>query len=167
MAKHKMDSEGVIESGKFNQVIIKETKRPNGTVRYQQDYSNCPTLAEQHTAHLTNVNYLIQKYKPDELAAYMAARNAHRSEILGHDFATEPSMQDAKNMVYNSKQIFEKLPEEIQSQFKNPLEFFKFVDNPVNQEKLIKFGLLERKQIESITKPTETTEKATTSTPTT
>jgi len=149
---------GEIIEPKLNEVIIKTTVRPNGTLRIQQDFSNCPTLAEQHTAHLTNLNYLIAKYKPDELAAYMAARESHRQEIKGHDFSTEPSLQEAKNIIYRSRQEFNELPEEIRNNFKNHLEFLKFIDNPANAEKMIKLGILTPKQIEKIQIPSETTD---------
>lgn len=145
------DSEGVISEGKLNEVIIKTTIRPNGTVRIQQDFSNCPTLTEQHTAHMSDINYLIQKYKPDELAAYIAARAQHRQEILGHDFSLEPSLQDAKNTVYRMRTAFEELDPEIKNQFRNHVEFLKFIDNPANQEKMLKMGLLKKKQIENLT----------------
>lgn len=141
---------GEIMNAKLNELIIHETIRPNGTVRIQLDYSNCPTMAEQHTAHLTNINYLIEKYKPDELAAYIAARNAHRQEIVGHDFTQEPSLQDAKNVVYNSRQNFEKLPDDIKKYFPNHLEFLKFIDNPANADKMVALGLMTKKQIENI-----------------
>lgn len=144
---------GEIVNAKLNEVIIKTTLRPNGTYRIQQDFSNCPTMAEQHTAHLTNLNYLIAKYKPDELAAYMAARDQHRREIVGHDFSVEPSMQDAKNVVYQSRKAFDELPDDIKFQFKNHLEFLKFIDNPSNEEKMLKLGLLSKKQVEQIKIP--------------
>lgn len=144
---------GEILSPKLNEVITHVSIRPNGSKRIQQDFSNCPTMAEQHTAHLTNINYLIERYKPDELAAYLAARNQHRQEIRGHDFAAEPSMQDAKNVIYQSKQEFEKLPEETKSHFRNHLEFLKFIDNPANAEKMIKLGILTPRQIEKIQIP--------------
>lgn len=136
--------------GKLNELIIHETKRPNGSTRYQLDFSNCPTLAEQHTAHLTNINYLMEKYKPDELAAYLAARNQYRQEILGHDFASEPNLQEARNVIYRSKQEFEELPDEIKHSFKNHLEFLKFIDNPANAEKMLKLGILKPKQLEAL-----------------
>lgn len=138
------------QSHLLNKVIMKETMRPNGTLRIQQDFSNCPSLAEQHTAHLSNINWLIEKYKPDELAAYIAARSQYRQEILGHDFSQEASLQDAKNYVYASKQAFEELPEKIRIQFKNHVEFLKFIDNPANAEKMTKMGILTQKQIEDL-----------------
>lgn len=145
--------DGLIASGVLNEVVIVNTIRPNGTLRQQQDFQFCPTLTEQHTAHLTDINYLIEKYKPDELAAYIAARTQYRQEVLGHDFSQEPNLQDAKNIVYRSKQEFEELPDDVKYSFKNHLEFLKFIDNPANAEKMYKMGILTKKQIETIKAP--------------
>lgn len=141
----------------LNVVIEKVTFRPDGSLRIQQDFSNCPTLAEQHTAHLTNINYLIKKYKPDELSAYIAARAAYRSEILGHDFSLEFNLQDAKNVIYRSKQEFEGLPEKIRQSFSSHLEFLKFIDNPANSKKMLELGILTPKQL-AVLKVEETPE---------
>lgn len=141
---------GEVMDGKLNEVIVIRTERPNGSIREQWDYRYCPTMAEQHTAHLTDINYLMEKYKPDELAAYLAARTMQRQEILGHDFSTEPSLQEAKNMIYRSKQAFSELPEHVQMQFKNHLEFVKFIDNPANAEKLIELGLATKRQLDAV-----------------
>nr|QJB20154.1 MAG: internal scaffolding protein [Microvirus sp.] len=149
MAKDQSETE-LQGLGKLNQVIIKETIRPDGSRRIQQDFSNCPSLAEQHTAHLSDINYLMKKYKPDELASYLAARNQWRQEILGHDFSQEPDMQEAMNAVVRSKQEFNSLPEELRSQFQNHLEFLKFIDNPQNAEKLVKLGILSQNKIDKI-----------------
>lgn len=166
-AEYRDNVDAVIKSGRLNQVIIKRTVRANGTVREQQDFEFCPSMAEQHTAHLTNINYLIEKYKPDELAAYIAARSVHRQEIIGHDFSKEPDLQEAKNAVYRSRQEFENLDPEVRSQFPNHLEFLKFVDNPANAEKLIKLGLATKKQINVITSPITEGQETTPPTPTT
>lgn len=141
------------------------TRRPNGTLRIQNDFSNCPTMAEQHTAHLTDINYLIEKYKPDELQAYLDAKNQYRQEIIGHDFSQEPSFQEAHNILYRTKKEFSELPQDIQNQFKSPLEFLKFIDNPANAEKMIKLGILTPRQVENIqTEPTNTTQSTPTPT---
>lgn len=132
---------------KLNEVIIKTETRSNGSLRISYDYSNCPTLTEQHSGYMTDVNYLMEKYQPDELAAYIAARNQYRTEILNHDFSGEPSLTDAKNLVYKLQTEFQKLPPEIKSQFKSHVEFLKFIDNPANQEKMIKLGLMTKKEI--------------------
>lgn len=149
-----------VKKDMLNVVLEKVTVRPNGTVRIQQDFSNCPTMAEQHTAHLTNLNYLISKYKPDELAAYMAARESYRREIIGHDFSQEESLQDSKNHVYVLRTMFEELPDKIKTNFKNAVEFYKFIDNPANQEKMIELGLLSKKEVTKLTTdPTTTTQE--------
>lgn len=145
-----LGEEKVEHLGKLNEIKTHITKRKDGTVRIQQDFVNCPTMAEQHTAHLSDLNYLIEKYKPDELAAYLAARNQHRQEILGHDFSEEPSLQDARSLVYQSRKAFNELPDDIRLQFKNHVEFLKFIDNPANAERMLKLGLLEKKQLEAI-----------------
>lgn len=147
-----IQKDGVISSGVLNEVIFVETRRADGSLRIQQDFQFCPTLAEQHTAHLSDINYLMEKYKPDEIAAYIAAR-AQRPEITGHDFSKEPSLQEANNIVYQSKQEFEALDDKVKTHFKNHLEFLKFVDNPANAEKMVQLGLITKKQIETIIAP--------------
>lgn len=144
---------GEVLEGELNKVIIHHTKRPDGSIRVQHDFSNCPSMAEQHTAHLSDLNYLISKYKPDELSAYLAARNNYRQEIVGHDFTKEPDLQEGKNIAYKLKKAFNDLPEEIKNQFKNHVEFLKFIDNPANAEKMVKLGLLTKKQIQQHTDP--------------
>lgn len=144
---------GVIEEGEFNVARDIITRRPDGTLRIQQDFSACPSLAEQHTGHLSDINWLMQKYKPDELAAYLAARTQYRQEIKGHDFSREPDLQEAKNAVYHSREAFKALPDDIKNQFANHLEFLKFIDNPQNVEKMIKMGILTKKEIENIQIP--------------
>lgn len=137
----------------FNKVIIKETVRPNGSLRIQQDFSNCPTLTEQHTAHLTNLNWLIKKYTSDELAAYMAAREQYRQEILGHDFSQEPDLQGSMNVVVQLKKNFNELPDNIREKFRSPAEFYKFIDNPNNAQKMIDMGLLTKPQVDKLIDP--------------
>lgn len=153
MAKKQLESEVVENIGKLNEVIHVEYRRPDGSLRVAQDFSNCVSMAEQHTAHLSDINYLMKKFRPDELASYIAARSQYRQEIVGHDFASEPSLQDAKNIVYRSKQEFESLDDEIKYQFKNHLEFLKFIDNPANAEKMLKLGILKPKQLENLQIP--------------
>lgn len=145
-----------VSESDFNKMIVVETVRPDGSRRVQYDFSNCVSLAEQHTAHLTDINYLIEKMKPDELASYIAVRNQHRREILNHDFSQEPNMQSALNAVYAAKTVFEELKPEVKNQFRNALEFFKFVDNESNKERLLALGVLTKEEVSSLTpKPVE------------
>lgn len=136
---------------KLNEVIIKETKRADGSVRIQQDFTNCPSLTEQHSAHMGDLNYLINKFKPDELAAYMAQREIYRKEILGHDFSQEPELMDAKNHVYKLRKAFNELPDDVKRNFRGPVEFYSFIDNPANAETMVRLGLLTKKKVDELT----------------
>lgn len=167
MKKEKVNKEtGEITEAVLGEVIVVKTKRPNGTVRIQQNFENCPSMAEQHTAHLTDINYLMKRHQPDELAAYISARNSGRMPLPDHDYSNEPSLQDARNVTYLAKKNFLELPEDVRVHFKTPTEFFKFIDNPANQEKMIKLGLLKPNQIKGFLDPEMTTQKPTTTTTT-
>jgi len=137
----------------FNERVTVVTQRRDGTRRIQHFFDNCPTLTEQHTAHLSDLNYLMDKYQPDELANYIAARNQYRQEILNHDFSAEPSLQDSMNVVYKSKQNFENLSPDIKKNFRNHVEFLKFIDNPDNKQKMISMGILKPDEIKGIEIP--------------
>ena len=157
----------------LGKIIKKVTTHPvTGRRQVAFDFSNCPTRTEQHTSYQTDVNYLMKKFKPDELAAYIAARNQYREEILGHDFSNEPTLQEAKNQIYYMKKAFEELPDDIKNQFNSHLDFLKFIDNPANQEKMQELGLLKKAEIKELTgenrdergnileQPTTTTQEA-------
>lgn len=144
---------GEFHKAELGEVIHEVTHYPNKRVRIQTNYDLCPTMTEQHTGHLTDINYLIKTYKPDELASYILARNQGRPEIVGHDFSKEPELSEAMNWVVKSKTAFEALPAEIKNQFPNHLEFLKFIDNPQNKEKMLKLGILTEKQAQAISIP--------------
>lgn len=153
----KKQNEEIVSEGKLNEIVYHKSRRPNGSLRIEQDFSFCPTMTEQHTAHLTDLNYLIERYRPDELAAYIAAKNAHKQEIIGHDFSQEPDLQSAMNITYKLRMEFENLDEEVKKHFKNHVEFLKFIDNPANQEKMLKLGLMTKREIEANTTSSSTT----------
>lgn len=151
---------------KLNQVLEAYSIRENGTIRLQYDFQYCPSMTEQHTAHMTDLNYLVGKHKPDELMAYLAARRQHRQEILGHDFSKEPSILDAKNVVVKMRNAFENLPEEVSKHFRNHVEFLRFIDNPENTKKMLSMGLLVPKQIAELKGEPASTPTPTPTTPT-
>lgn len=139
--------------GKLNELIVHEGRRPDGSYYYHLDFSNCPSMAEQHSARETDLNYLIERYKPDELAAYMAARAQYKREIIGHDFSIEPNYQEARNITYQLKSAYDNLSDDIKNHFKSHVDFLKFIDNPANAEKMVKLGLLTKKEIQNLTEP--------------
>lgn len=144
-------TEQEIPADKLNKIIETRTRRPNGTLRITHSYENCVSMTEQHSAHLTHIPSLMQKYTPDELTAYIMARNANRTEIVGHDFSIEPNLQEAKNAHYALKKMHSELPDELRKLYPRLVDFLKFIDNPENQEKMIKMGLMTKKQIANIT----------------
>lgn len=159
----KKQTEIVEEVGKLHEVIHVEYQRADGSLFVGQDFQNCPTLAEQHSANETDLNYLIARYRPDELAAYIAAKSQHKQEIVGHDFSIEPDLQTGMNITYRLKKAYQGLSDEIKSQFRNHVEFLKFIDNPANQEKMIKLGLMTKTEIAEhvtpVTTPTQETKE--------
>lgn len=146
----KNQNKEIVSEGKLHEVLTIVTTRPNGTKRIQQDFQFCPSKAEQHTAHLTDINYLLTKYTPDELTGYIIAKAGQKQAITGHDFSHEISMVEAKNRVYELKNVFQGLRPDVKSQFSTPLEFFKFVDNPHNVEKLKQLGLISESEKQKI-----------------
>lgn len=118
------------ETKKFNEVLIKEERRPDGTLKVSFDYSNCPSQAEQGTAHLTDVNYLMETYTPDEFAQYIAMKSHQKQPLPNRDYSTELSYQDSLNVVYQIRQMHENLPDDVRNYFKTPLDLMKFIDNP-------------------------------------
>lgn len=149
--------EQVQEMGKLNELIVKETKRENGTTRIQISFENCISKTDQSQIDSTDVNKLIARHSPQELDLFLSMRNAHRQEIVGQDFSKEPDLQTAMNEVYRLKQIFSELEPDLKQQFKNVKEFVTFVDNPDNAEKLVKLGLLTKKQVEDVQQTAEKT----------
>lgn len=136
----------VEELGQLNEMKEIRSVRENGSLRIQKSFENCPSLADQHMAHLSNINWLIKRYTPDEVSQYLAARQV-RPEIIGHDFSQEMSLQEAKNVVVKAKRVFSELPDEVRSLFASPLAFIKFIDNPQNADKLVKLGIVDAQRL--------------------
>lgn len=151
-----IDLSAPISEHPLNEIRLIVKKRPNGSYSYCQDFQYCISKTDQHSSYMTDINYLMEKYKPDELAQYIAARNSHRVEITNHDFTIEPSLQDAKNELYNLKKDFEALPPEIKSQFQSTLDFMKFIDDPRNHSQMVRMGLIEPKKTETPQSPAAT-----------
>lgn len=144
----KIEKEIILEEGKLNEVIIRTSVRPNGTRRVIQDFSNCVSATSQLGAHSNDPNYLVNRYKPDELSLYLKSRESMRHAIIGHDFSIEPDAQEARNEVYRLKQGFLDLPEKVQKEFdRDFVKFMKFIDDPrTTAEQLKDLGLLSFKE---------------------
>ncbi len=63
-----------------------------------------------------------------------------------YGFASSVSFHEAMNVVSKAEQMFDALPAAVRQRFSSdPGEFLEFVQNPENQEEMIKLGLAERK----------------------
>lgn len=133
------------KSGEVLKSLPPNFNQEPGRYRVQQDFSECPSQTDQSQIHENNINELMKKYKPDELAAYLTAKNSYKKEINNHDFSQEPSLMQAMNKAKEIQDEFEKLPQGIQLLFKGkPAEFLKYADDPKNRPQLEKWGLAQK-----------------------
>lgn len=121
-------------------------KRPNGSKRIIQWGRHLPSLTEQHHKEVNDINILMSKYTPDEVAQILIAKGMNKQEILGHDFSLEPNLQEAKNQVYNIKKYFNELPDHIKRNFASAKEFLLFCDDKQNIEQLRQWGLAKKQE---------------------
>lgn len=113
-----------------------------GRYEIQQCFKDVPSMTDQAGINENNLNHLMQKYKPDELALFLHAKNGHKKPLLDHDFSLEPDLQTAKNIAYAITEDFKNLPLNIQQMFGfKPTEFLAFADNPQNEKQLEAWGL--------------------------
>lgn len=116
-----------------------------GEYRIQQDFSEVPSLADQSQRDENNVALMVQKYAPDELAQYLALKNANRQPIENHDFSEEPELMYAMNSAIAIQQQFDELPKTLRDFFHNkPAEFLKFCENPKNRAQVEAWGLAKK-----------------------
>lgn len=121
-------------------------KRSNGSKRIIQWGRHLPSLTEQHHKEVNDINILMSKYTPDEVAQILIAKGRNKQEILGHDFSVEPSLQEAKNSVYQIKKFFDEQPEHIKRNFASAKDFLLFCENPQNIEQLRQWGLAKKQE---------------------
>jgi len=122
---------------------VPEGSKP-GEYRIQQDFSDVPSHADQSQIHENNIAMMVEKYKPDELAAYLAAKNLNRQPIEDHDFSQEPELMHAMNSAYQIQKQFDELPDTLKNFFKKPAKFLEFCENPKNRAQVEKWGLAKK-----------------------
>lgn len=92
--------------------------------------------AKQHHKDECDVNLIVAKFQKTGIVAH---RQQYEPQ---YDDATPVDYQEALNLVNSANQMFMDLPSSLRKQFDhNPAEFYEFVQNPDNQEQLIKMGL--------------------------
>lgn len=92
-----------------------------------------PGRTKQSFKDQTDVNKIIQRYQKTGVMSHLEKHGAVYGEFGDYDF--HHHMQQ----LAKGKEIFEQLPSELRREFnQNPSEFFEFVNNPDNQERLDK-----------------------------
>ncbi len=87
----------------------------------------------------SEITNILKRYVKTGIADHM---NAHSGE---YGFASSVDFHQAMNVVTKADQMFEALPAELRKRFNGaPGEFLDFVQNPENQEEMIKLGLATR-----------------------
>lgn len=98
--------------------------------------SNAPTLTEQAHKDSTDINKIIEKYKRTGVMEHIARTQPK------YDVATPYDYHEAMNVIANANSEFEKIPAKIRAMFNNnPMDFFEFVQDEKNIEKMQDLGL--------------------------
>lgn len=132
-------------------------KKPDGKLKVLIDSTDCISLTDTTGAEDADINKLVAKYSPNELAHMLATRAASKQLITGRDLTVEPGRQETMNEVYRLQSLFNDLPKEIHNNFKDVNQFLKFTDDPKNVEQLIRLGLATKKEIQQINPTVATT----------
>lgn len=95
---------------------------------------------KQAAAQETDINWIMRRYVKTGLIDHFAK---HGGE---YGFASAVSFHDCMNTVVKAEQMFADLPGPVRQRFNGePAEFLSFVQNPENQEEMVKLGLARKK----------------------
>jgi phage internal scaffolding protein len=94
-------------------------------------------LTEQAHKNETDMNYILRDYKRTGFIRHAKENQGRYDDISVQDF------QEAMFVVAEANNMFAELPANIRKDFNNdPSQFLGFVQNPDNQEKLQKMGII-------------------------
>ncbi len=107
---------------------------------------------KQSLAEESNINLIMERYTKTGIIDHVAT--------YGATYADMPSLGDfhaAMNLVTEAQQMFDDLPAQVRSDFKNdPAEFLDFVTNPENEDAMIEMGLAApRPSVDSVPPPVD------------
>lgn len=132
-------------------------KKPDGKLKVLIDASDCISLTDTTGVEEADINKLVEKYSPNELANFLAQRSMAKPLITGRDLSQEPGRMETMNEVYRLQSLFNELSSEVHAHFKTVTQFLKFADDPKNVDQLIRLGLVTKKEIETIVPSVATT----------
>lgn len=95
--------------------------------------------AQQHFREEVNINNIIAKYNKTGLITHVSKTRKRFGEFK--DFA---DLLPDLDRVTKAHQAFDDLPATIRNEFGNSIEgFFKFIQNPANNEQCVKWGIFD------------------------
>lgn len=104
------------------------------------DCSKDKVLTEQSHKQMCEINNILRKYQKTGVIEHV---NKHKPS---YGFASSVQFQEAMETVTVAQQMFDDLPSGLRNRFSNdPAQFLDFVQNPENEEEMIKMGLANRR----------------------
>lgn len=98
--------------------------------------------AEQCHKKECDINNIVSKFQKTRTIEHQTRYQARYDDMTGEDFQT------AMNLVTAAQNMYEDLPSHIRKLTNNdPAQFFEFVQNPANADKLVELGLADRSDL--------------------
>jgi phage internal scaffolding protein len=107
------------------------------------------SMTQQHFKDEVDVRNIIKRYDSTGLIQHV-----QRGQAQYGDFSQTVGFKEALDMVNSAKESFMELPAELRREFRNDAgEFYTFVSDPNNSEKLIEMGLAKAPEVVEERKP--------------
>jgi phage internal scaffolding protein len=107
------------------------------------------SMTQQHFKDEVDVRNIIKRYDSTGLINHV-----QRGQAQYGDFSQTVGFKEALDMVNSAKESFMELPAELRREFRNDAgEFYTFVSDPNNSEKLIEMGLAKAPEVVEERKP--------------
>lgn len=100
-------------------------------------FDDTPSMTKQSEAEACDINNIMKRYQATGLLPDLIER-----QPMYGDFSTVQTFHEAQGIVAQAREQFEALPAEMRDRFQNdPAKFLEFVENPKNEDELVKMGL--------------------------
>lgn len=96
-----------------------------------------PSRTKQYMKEQCDINFIVKQFQRTGLVNHVAKRQGDYGDFASMD------LHEAMNQVLAAQDAFLEVPAHIRKEFRNdPAEFFAFVNDPGNREKMADMGLL-------------------------
>jgi len=112
------------------------TAYPKKRVRHQITFDKAEMQTKQSHRDECDVNQIVSRFEATGVIQHLNNHQRNYGDIDGTDF------KEAMDLVADAKTMFEELPSDIRTRFKNdPSRFLDFMANPKNESEMIELGL--------------------------